>query len=57
MLALKVALLASNSVAFTSDEAVMALMGKHVAQGEIPVFYYGEAYVGSLDAIFIALAF
>ena len=56
-LTLKVALLATDSVAFTSDEAVMALMGKHITQGQIPIFYYGEAYVGSLDAILIALAF
>jgi hypothetical protein len=35
----------------------MALMGKHITQGQIPIFYYGEAYVGSLDAILIAVAF
>ena len=35
----------------------MALMGKHVTQGEIPIFYYGEAYAGSLDAMLIAVAF
>ncbi|MBN1583904.1 MAG: glycosyltransferase family 39 protein [Anaerolineae bacterium] len=56
-LTLKTALLATHSVAFTSDEAVMALMGKHITQGHIPIFYYGEAYVGSLDAILIALTF
>ncbi len=56
-LTLKATLLATHSVAFTSDEAVMALMGKHITQGQFPIFYYGEAYVGSLDAILIALAF
>lgn len=56
-LILKVSLLVSESVAFTSDEAVIALMGKHITQGQIPIFYYGEAYVGSLDAILVAIAF
>ncbi len=55
--ALKVALLAMNVVPFNADEAVVALMARHILQGERPVFFYGQAYLGSLDAWLIAGAF
>lgn len=42
---------------FTSDEGVIALMARHTTQGKWPVFYYGEAYVGSLGATITAGAF
>ncbi|MDO9541119.1 MAG: hypothetical protein Q7J98_02200, partial [Kiritimatiellia bacterium] len=43
-----------------SDSGVVALMAKHMAEGkDFPVFYYGQAYMGSLEpmisAIFCAL--
>lgn len=50
-------LLATNSVSFHSDEAVVALMARHILQGERPVFFYGQAYMGSLDAWMVALGF
>src|SRR5215207_4307670 len=50
-------LLASNSVSFHSDEAVVALMARHILQGERPVFFYGQAYMGSLDAWLVAIGF
>ncbi|MBI5291764.1 MAG: hypothetical protein HY872_07805 [Chloroflexi bacterium] len=55
--ALKAALLAMNVVPFNADEAVVALMARHILQGERPVFFYGQAYLGSLDAWLIAGAF
>jgi hypothetical protein len=40
------------------DEAVVALMGKHILEGRsLPVFYYGQPYLGSLEAYGVALAF
>ena len=48
--ALKAALLYADVVPFNADEAVVALMGRHILQGERPVFFYGQAYLGSLDA-------
>jgi 4-amino-4-deoxy-L-arabinose transferase-like glycosyltransferase len=57
-LALKGALLAADAVPFNSDEAVVGLMARHILlKGERPVFYYGQAYMGSLDAWLIAGAF
>ena len=56
-LALKGALMGMGTVSFDSDEAVVALMAQHILTGERPVFFYGQAYMGSLDAILIAAAF
>jgi hypothetical protein len=41
---------------FNSDEAVIGLMARHVLQGELPVYYWGENYIGSVGA-FLALPF
>jgi len=54
---LKLSLLASGSVPFNADEAVVALMARHILQGERPVFFYGQAYMGSLDAYLVAGGF
>jgi hypothetical protein len=35
---------------FNSDEAIVGLMARHMLQGERPLFFYGQAYLGSLDA-------
>lgn len=50
-------LIASNFV-IDADEAIVGLMAKHISEGApIPVFYYGQAYMGSLEAICAALLF
>lgn len=53
----KIALIFSDVVPFDSDEAVVALMARHILQGDRPVFFYGQAYMGSLDAYLIAAGF
>ncbi|MDZ4765454.1 MAG: glycosyltransferase family 39 protein [Chloroflexota bacterium] len=53
----RIALLASGAVSFHSDEAVVALMARHILAGARPVFFYGQAYMGSLDAWIVASAF
>lgn len=35
----------------------MALMARHMLAGARPVFFYGQAYMGSLDAALVALGF
>jgi hypothetical protein len=42
---------------FNADEAVVGLMARHILAGEVPVFFYGQAYMGSLDALLVAGAF
>jgi 4-amino-4-deoxy-L-arabinose transferase-like glycosyltransferase len=53
----KVWLHLSEVIPFNSDEAVVALMARHINQGARPIFFYGQAYLGSLDAILIAIGF
>ena len=41
-----------------SDEAIVGLMAKHIYEGKtIPTFYYGQHYMGSLEAILAAASF
>jgi len=42
---------------FNSDEAIIGLMARHILNGERPVFFYGQSYMGSLDAYLVALFF
>jgi hypothetical protein len=53
----KIALLAAQTVPFNADEAVVALMARHILAGERPLFFYGQAYMGSLDAFLVAGGF
>ena len=53
----RAALLATNSVSFHSDEAIVALMARHMLQGDFPIFFYGQAYMGSFNAMSTALGF
>ena len=50
-------LLALGALPFNADEAVVALMARHILQGERPIFFYGQAYMGSLDAFLVAGGF
>ena len=53
----KIWLMAINAFPFNSDEAVVALMARHILAGELPTFFYGQAYMGSLDAFLVAAGF
>jgi len=54
---LKIWLTAGNWAPFNSDEAVVALMARHILAGDRPIFFYGQAYMGSLDAFLVAAGF
>jgi 4-amino-4-deoxy-L-arabinose transferase-like glycosyltransferase len=57
-LALKLGLQLSGALPFNSDEAIVGLMARHIINlGEHPVFFYGQSYMGSLDAYLVALGF
>jgi 4-amino-4-deoxy-L-arabinose transferase-like glycosyltransferase len=47
----------TGRVPFNADEAVVALMARHIKAGEFPIFFYGQAYMGSLDAAVISIGF
>jgi len=51
---LKLGILAAGAVPFNADEAIVALMARHILAGEHPLFFYGQAYMGSLDAYLVA---
>jgi 4-amino-4-deoxy-L-arabinose transferase-like glycosyltransferase len=53
----KLFLLAFNAVPFNGDEAIVALMARHILHGERPVFFYGQAYLGATDAWLVAASF
>ncbi|MBI4494305.1 MAG: glycosyltransferase family 39 protein [Chloroflexi bacterium] len=40
-----------------ADEAVVGLMARHILEGDRPVFYWGQSYMGALEAYSVALAF
>jgi 4-amino-4-deoxy-L-arabinose transferase-like glycosyltransferase len=54
---LKLGLQFADVIPFNSDEAIVALMARHILQGELPVFFYGQVYMGSLDAFMVAGGF
>jgi hypothetical protein len=56
-LGIRILLLAVEAVPFNADEAIVALMAKHVLGGARPIFFYGQAYMGSLDAFLVAAGF
>ncbi len=47
----------SGRFPFNSDEAIVGLMARHILKGERPTFFYGQAYMGSLDAWLNAISF
>lgn len=57
-LAVRLAVLASPLGELDGDEAVVGLMARHIAfLGDRPVFYYGQQYLGSLEAFTAAPLF
>ena len=57
-LALRLAVMASPLGEIDGDEAVVGLMARHIAfLGERPVFYWGQPYLGSLEAFTAAPLF
>ena len=53
----KIYLLNRQAFPFNADEAIVGLMARHILAGERPLFFYGQAYMGSLDAALVAVVF
>jgi len=46
----------ANNFVVDADEAIVGLMAKHILEGRtFPVFYYGQHYMGSFEAIVAAI--
>ncbi|MBE3561298.1 MAG: hypothetical protein IMW89_19070, partial [Ktedonobacteraceae bacterium] len=55
---LRLALIAQGWPPLDSDEGTMGLMGMHIAfRGEFPIFFYGQGYMGTLEAYLAAVFF
>ena len=47
-----------TSAGIESDEAIVGLMAKHMSEGRAwPIFYYGQNYLGSFEAILTSFVF
>jgi hypothetical protein len=56
--AIRVVFLLLDAFPFNADEAIVALMGRHILAGNgVPLFFYGQSYMGSLDALLVAFGF
>ena len=57
-LVLRLDFLVANNFVIDSDEAIVGLMAKHIVEGaDLPVFYYGQHYMGSFEPLLAALSF
>ena len=50
--------LRATNFGIDSDEAIVGLMAKHILEGKpLPIFYYGQHYMGSLEGILVSCMF
>jgi 4-amino-4-deoxy-L-arabinose transferase-like glycosyltransferase len=57
-LLLRMDFLLASDFRIDSDEAIVGLMAKHILDGRgIPTFYFGQHYMGSLEAILSCISF
>src|SRR5205085_12203675 len=55
---LRILLIAQGWPMTNSDESTMGLMALHIAyRGELPIFFYGQGYMGALQAYLAAALF
>jgi len=55
--ALKIFIWPTEITPFNADEAIVGLMARHINSGQYPLFFYGQYYMGSLDALIVGLGF
>jgi hypothetical protein len=56
-LAVRVLLVIHTNGVIDGDEALVGIQAQHILQGERPIYFYGQAYMGSLEAYLMALIF
>lgn len=55
---LRIDFIRASGFVIDADEAIVGLMANHILHGgELPVFYYGQHYMGSLEPLCAALMF
>lgn len=57
-LVIRIGLYSHYLTVMDADESIQGLMALHISQGRaFPLFYYGQGYLGSLEAFFVALLY
>ncbi len=56
-LTLKIPIFLNPAWSFSGDEAIVGLMAKHILEGSLPIYFYGQAYWGSLEAFVASFIF
>jgi len=54
---LRVWLVIHTNGVIDGDEALVGIQAEHILHGEIPIYFYGQPYMGSLEAYLSALLF
>lgn len=54
---LRLPLLSRAEAFFTSDEAIVGLMAREITAGHLPVFFWGQSYMGSVESYVAAMLF
>jgi hypothetical protein len=55
--AIRVWLIVHTNGVIDGDEALVGIQAEHILRGEFPAYFYGQAYMGSLEAYLIAIIF
>ncbi len=56
-LLLRIWLVVHTNGVIDGDEALVGIQAEHILRGEHPAYFYGQAYMGSLEAYLMALIF
>src|SRR3989442_2282307 len=56
-LAIRVWLAVHTRGVIDGDEALVGIQAEHILRGELPIYFYGQPYLGSVEAYLIALLF
>lgn len=53
----RVLLVVRSNALIDGDEALVGIQAEHILRGDRPIYFYGQAYMGSLEAYFAAALF
>ncbi|HEV8191345.1 MAG TPA: hypothetical protein VGP82_07645, partial [Ktedonobacterales bacterium] len=53
----RILIVVRSNAMIDGDEALVGIQAEHILQGERPFYYYGQVYMGSLEAYFAAILF
>src|SRR5258708_14291011 len=56
-LAVRILLVIHSNGVIDGDEALVGIQAQHILHGELPIYFYGIPYFGSLEAYLVAFVF